>query len=130
MRTAELRSASLLAMCIASTGGCTGEAADAGPIECTPVIVDVEETCTSFCAKVVGECEAFINFDEERCAEGCEANLQEAYGCSDDCGTALEAMFLCVAQVEDCDDVYGWRDRTDDHACVDEVDDVGVVCPF
>jgi len=120
----------LIAVCLAFVG-CGGgtESTSEGPDECTPVVVDAEETCTAFCATAVGECQAFT-FDEASCKQGCETNLSEAYGCSESCGTALDAMFQCVAEREDCQDVYDWRDRTDDHPCADAVDDVGVVCPF
>lgn len=108
-------------------GGSGGEGG--GPAECDPVVVEVEDVCTAFCANVIGECRAFT-FNEEQCRGGCEDNLEEAYGCSDDCGVTLEAMFQCVAEMDDCRDVFGWRDVTNDHACVDEVGDVGVFCPF
>ena len=119
------------ALCALSCVGCGGDAGSNpdGPENCTPVTVDAEATCAAFCATAVGECEAFT-FDDEACRAGCEENLSEAYGCSEVCGAALEGMFQCVAERDDCQDVYGWRDRTDDHACVDAVDDVGGVCPF
>jgi len=120
----------LIAVCLAFPG--CGEDSDFtpdDPTECEPVTVEVEGACTSFCARAVGDCEAFV-FDEDACRQGCETNLGEAYGCSEDCGKALEAMFQCVTESEDCQDVYDWRDRTDDHACSSAVDDVGAVCPF
>ena len=87
-------------------------------------------TCIAFCARVIGECGAFT-FDEASCRQGCQTNLSEAYGYSEECGTALEAMFQCVAETDDCQDVYDWRDRVStDHACTAAVDNVGVVCPF
>jgi hypothetical protein len=111
---------------MAGDGGAAGE----GPSECEPVPVEVDETCTSFCARVVGECEAFT-FDEAACRRGCQANLSEAYGCSESCGTVLEAMFQCLADTEDCQDVYDWRDRaTTNHACAAAVESVGLDCPF
>ena len=120
----------LIAVCLASVG-CGGgtEFTPDDPAACAPAAVNVEDTCTGFCARVVGDCEAFV-FDEASCRQGCQTNLSEAYGCSEDCGTALEAMFQCVTERDDCQDVYGWRDRTDDHACSSAVDDVSVVCPF
>ena len=120
----------LIAVCLASVG-CGGgtEFTPDDPATCAPATVNVEDTCTGFCARVVGDCEAFV-FDEASCRQGCQTNLSEAYGCSEDCGTALEAMFQCVTERDDCQDVYGWRDRTDDHACSSAIDDLSVVCPF
>lgn len=87
-------------------------------------------TCIAFCARVIGECVAFT-FGEASCRQGCQTNLSEAYGFSEECGKALEAMFQCVAETDDCQDVDDWRDRVStDHACTAAVDNVGVVCPF
>lgn len=130
MHSVESWPAWLIAVCLASVG-CGGgtEFTPDDPAACAPATVNVEDTCTGFCARVVGDCEAFV-LDEASCRQGCQTNLSEAYGCSEDCGTALEAMFQCVAERDDCQDVYEWRDRTVDHACSSAVDDVSVVCPF
>jgi hypothetical protein len=126
-----LRSRLLVAVCLASAG-CGGgtESSPDEPTECAPASVEVEEPCTGFCARAVGDCEAFT-FDEASCRQGCQTNLSEAYGCSDACGGALEAMFQCVAETDECQDVYDWRDRvSNDHACAAAVDNVGMLCPF
>ena len=120
----------LIVACLVPFGcGADTEFSPDDPTQCAPVIVDVESSCAEFCATAVGECEAFT-FDEESCRRGCETNLSEAYGCSEGCGTALEAMFRCVGERDDCQDVFDWRDRVDDHPCTDAVDDVALVCPF
>lgn len=94
------------------------------------IMIEPGPTCIAFCVKVIGECVAFT-FDEASCRQGCQTNLSEAYGFSEECGTALEAMFQCVAETDDCEDVYDWRDRVStDHACTAAVDNVNVVCPF
>jgi len=119
----------LIAVCLASAGCGGDEFTPDDPTECVPVMVDAVDSCTDFCATAVGECDAFV-FDEASCRQGCETNLSEAYGCSEDCGTALEVMFQCVAERDDCQDVYDWRDRIDDRACSSAVVDVSLVCPF
>lgn len=78
-------------------------------------------TCTAFCAKFVGECQA-INRTEAQCRQGCEGDLAEERAVSDECGEAVEAVFLCATEL-DCDGVYAWRDRTppDAYPCRDKV---------
>jgi hypothetical protein len=86
-------------------------------------------TCTAFCAKVVGECEAFT-FDEVECQQGCEGNLAEESAKSEACGAAVEAVFACVSEL-DCDGVFDWRNREpiDGYPCRAEVSTVDEVCP-
>ena len=66
-------------------------------------------TCTAFCALVLGECGAFVNFDEASCRQGCEQNLADERAVSEACGDAVEAVFQCVTEL-DCEGVYAWRD--------------------
>lgn len=83
-------------------------------------------TCTAFCANVVGACEAFT-FDEASCRQGCEGDLADERAVSEACGDAVEAVFLCVIDL-DCDGVYAWRDRPDDaYPCRDEIAAVDAV---
>jgi len=108
-------------------GGATGGAGGEPPLE-------VGETCTAFCAKVIGECGAFL-FDEPRCQQGCQQNLNEEYEHAEPCGDAVDAVFLCVADL-DCESVYDWRDRPpgttacqQEIAVVDALIDAGICLP-
>lgn len=114
----------LLVACVGSLG-CgdgTGSSGTGGTIyEPGPI-------CTPFCAKVVGECEAFT-FNEAECQQGCEGNLAEERAKSEACGEAAEAVFQCVSAL-DCDGVFDWRNREplDDYPCRDEVAMVDEAC--
>jgi hypothetical protein len=81
-------------------------------------------TCTAFCALVLGECGAFVNFDEASCRQGCEQNLADERAVSEACGDAVEAVFQCVPEL-DCEGVYAWRDAgqssVDEYPCRAEV---------
>ena len=87
-------------------------------------------TCTAFCALVLGECGAFVNFDEASCRQGCEQNLADERAVSEACGDAVEAVFQCVTEL-DCEGVYAWRDAglnpVDDYPCRAEVEAVEAV---
>lgn len=97
-------------------------------VECEEASVDAEGSCGPFCEKLAGDCGDLFTFDEESCGRGCEANVREAYGCSEACGATLEDLFLCVAEIDDCDEVLNYISGRGDHACLSEVDDVGAVC--
>jgi hypothetical protein len=87
-------------------------------------------TCTAFCALVLGECGAFVNFDEASCRQGCEQNLADERAVSEACGDAVEAVFQCVTEL-DCEGVYAWRDAglnpVDDYPCRAQVEAVEAV---
>lgn len=106
------------------------------PVECEPVSVDVGDRCVDFCARAVGDCDALEavfgeGFDEADCQVTCQADISEGYGCSASCGVALEAMFQCVAETDDCQDVVDWLFRAPgDHACRSAADTAGANCPF
>ena len=129
-------SAWLIAGCVTFVGCAGGDFEPFEPVVCEPVPVNVEDTCPDFCTRVVGECDAFVqefgeDFDEADCRVACETDISEAAGCSIGCGITVEQLFRCVADTDDCQDVFDWRDaRDNDHACRDAVDTVGRFCPF
>ena len=86
-------------------------------------------TCTAFCAKVIGECEAFP-YSEVSCQQGCEQNLADELLVSDACEDAAEAVFQCVAAL-DCAGVAGWAARVpfDAYPCRATVLAYGEACP-
>ena len=110
-----------------SAGAGMGGMGGAGP--CSGMIFEPGPTCTAFCAKSVGECEAFL-FTEAECRQGCEQSLCEEGLNSEACGNAVEGVFACAGELE-CEDVYDWRDREplDAYPCIDAVNVVGTVCP-
>lgn len=114
----------LLAACGDSSEGGTGGAAGTGgaggaggapPVEPGP-------TCTAFCVQVIGTCSAYL-YTEENCRRGCQTNLDAEYAQAEACGEAVEAVFLCVSELDDCRAVYEWRDQTpaDTYPCRPEV---------
>jgi hypothetical protein len=86
-------------------------------------------TCIAFCAKVIGECGAFV-FDEASCRQGCEEDLAEESAKSEACGNAVEAVFECAAEL-DCQGFEDFRDRVplDDYPCRSDVIVVDAACP-
>ncbi len=106
---------------IGGTGGTGG----------APVSVDAGVTCIEFCLQTVGNCDAFPEFDEPLCRQGCQINLNEEYGKSEACGMAVESVFQCATELEDCQDVDDWITRVppDAYPCRDEVETVGQSCP-
>jgi hypothetical protein len=92
-------------------------------------MIEPGPTCTAFCSKVVGDCDAF-RFTETSCAQGCETNVAEERAKSEACGDAVEAVFQCASEL-DCQGVYDWRDRTplDDYPCRAVVESVDLACP-
>lgn len=105
----------------AGSGG-AGGAGGAGGV----MMFEPGPTCTTFCANVVGVCEA-IDFTEASCRQGCEGDLAEERAVSEACGDAVEAVFVCAAEL-DCDDVDAWlnppAEPTDDRPCDAEIDAV------
>lgn len=105
----------------AGCGGSTGSggAGGAGGAGGQPLL-EVGETCIAFCANIIGECSAFL-FDEPRCQQGCQQNLNDEYDHAEPCGDAVDDVFLCVADLE-CEAVYDWRDQTPGTtACLQEI---------
>lgn len=108
----------------AAAGGSAGSggAGGAGGV----IMFEPGPTCTAFCATVVGVCEA-IDSTEASCRQGCERSLAEERAVSEACGDAVEAVFVCAAEL-DCDDVDAWFDPpaepTDDRPCDAEIDAV------
>jgi hypothetical protein len=100
----------------------SGGAGGAGGV----MMFDPGPTCTAFCANVVGVCEA-IDSTEASCRQGCEGNLAEERAVSEACGDAVEAVFMCAAELG-CDDVDAWltppAEPTDDRPCDAEIDAV------
>jgi hypothetical protein len=90
------------------------------------MIFDPGPICTAFCAKLIGECEALASTEAE-CRQGCEGNLAEERAVSEACGDAVEAVFMCAAEL-DCEGVRAWRDATlnptGDRPCDAEIDAV------
>lgn len=93
---------------------CGGDSASgmggAGGMGGTPM-VEPGPTCTAFCVQVIGTCMAY-GFTEESCRQGCQTNLNDEYAVADACGEAVEAVFLCVSELDDCQAVYDWRDQS------------------
>jgi hypothetical protein len=85
-------------------------------------------TCIAFCAKVVGECEAFL-FDEASCRQGCESNLADERTISEACEDAVEAVFQCATDLE-CAGVFAWRDQKPEalYPCHPEAANADEVC--
>ena len=103
-----------------STGGGGGGGA---------IMFEPGPTCIAFCAKAIGECEAFEG-DEAACGQGCEEGLAEGGALSEGCETAIEAVFQCATEV-DCQGVYDWRDKVplDSYPCRSSVLVVDAACP-
>lgn len=112
-----------------SAGAGTGMGGMGGAGTCGGMIFEPGPTCTAFCAKSVGECEAFV-VTEADCRQGCEQNLCEEGAKSEACGDAVESVFQCATELE-CQGIYDWRDKDppDAYPCFDEVSFVGTVCP-
>ncbi|MGB5546676.1 MAG: hypothetical protein WBM74_08905 [Polyangiales bacterium] len=93
------------------------------------IMLEPGPACIAFCAKAIGECEAFEG-DEAACRQGCEANLAEGRDLSDACGAAIETWFECAAEL-DCRGVYDWRDREpiDSYPCRSIVQLIAAACP-
>lgn len=101
-------------------GGTGGTTVEPGP------------TCTEFCARAVGECEAFLT-TEASCRVICqEDDVDPAYALLEVCGAAVESVFQCATALETCDELYAWRDQLppDDYPCRERVLTVDAVCPF
>jgi hypothetical protein len=92
-------------------------------------------TCTAFCAKTVGECDALSDVEgyedvgEDSCQQGCEGSLALEGAKSEACGDAVVAVFDCAAEL-DCMGVNDWVQRVppDAYPCLSEVVTVGAVC--
>ncbi|MBW2627016.1 MAG: hypothetical protein JRE45_05295 [Deltaproteobacteria bacterium] len=106
------------------SGGSGGSGGTGGTI-----MIEPGPTCLAFCAKVVGDCEAF-EFDEPACRQSCEESLAAERAKSEACGDAVEAVFQCATDL-DCQGVFDWRDRVplDDYPCRPTVQDVDLACP-
>lgn len=93
------------------------------------MMIEPGPTCIAFCAKVIGDCDAF-EFDESTCRQSCEESLATERAKSEACGDAVEAVFQCAADL-DCQDVYDWRDRVplEGYPCRSTVQDVDLACP-
>jgi hypothetical protein len=111
---------------IGGTGGVGGAGGDGGA---GGTLVEPRPTCTAFCAKVIGQCQAFA-FDEAACAQGCERDLLEEEAKSEVCGDAVEAVFDCAAELG-CQAVEDWRDREpiDAYPCRSAVEMADLACP-
>ena len=90
------------------TGGTGGQGGQLG----------VGETCMTFCAKAVVECDAFP-LDDAECQQFCQEDLNSEYQHAEACGVAAERVFECVTDLADCEEVEAWRDRvpSDDFPC-------------
>jgi len=82
---------------------------------CRAPMIEPGPTCTAFCAQAAGNCEA-TGTTEECCGRGCQANLNEEYAQAEVCGEAVEAVFLCVSELEDCQAVGDWGDQNPPNA--------------
>lgn len=93
----------LAVACGESTEGAggTGAACVLPPVESSP-------TCTAFCAQVIGNCAAWAT-SEECCRRGCQKNLDDESARAEACGEAVEGVFLCVSELDDCQSVLDWQ---------------------
>jgi len=96
----------LAAACGGDSAGGTDGTGGAGGAQ----MVEPGPTCTAFCVQVIGACMAY-GFTEESCRQGCQTDLNNEYAHAEACGEAVEAVFLCVSELDDCQAVYDWRDQ-------------------
>ena len=118
----------LLSFGVVALGCGQGGSEEAGGAGGT-VIYEPGPTCIAFCAKVIGECEAFFDLEAD-CRQSCEDSLAEERAKSEACGDAVEAVFKCAAE-RDCQGVYDWRDKVplEGYPCRPEVQTVDLDCP-
>lgn len=109
--------AAILAMGCGDSSSGGGGSGGAGGIGGTPM-VEPGPTCTALCMKFIGECEAGA-FTEEECRQGCQTSLDAEYAHAEACGEAAENVFLCVIELQSCQEVYDWRDQSprDSYPC-------------
>jgi hypothetical protein len=111
----------LAAACGDDSNGGTGATGGEGGAGGAPM-VEPGPTCIAFCVQVIGSCMAF-GFTEESCRQGCQTNLDDEYARAEACGEAVEAVFICVSELEDCQSVRDWRDQVpaDSFPCRPEI---------
>lgn len=100
-----------------------GEVSDGGIIDtCRAPVIEPGQSCTAFCAQVTATCTVYTS-TEECCGRGCQSNLDDEYAHADACGEAVEAVFSCVSELENCQEVRDWQSQTpsDDFPCREEV---------
>lgn len=111
-----------LTMLLATACGDSTEGAGGTAGVCALPPVESSPACTAFCVQVIGNCTAY-GTSEECCRRGCQKNLDDEYAHADACGDAVEGVFLCVSELDDCQAVRDWRDQDprDAFPCRDEV---------
>ena len=82
--------------------------------------------CNTFCAKGV-ECNAFTSVDS--CLAECVPSAGEAQSISDECFSAVSAMYGCVGGLT-CAQADAWNDETppDSYPCKAQDDGVDAAC--
>lgn len=85
-------------------------------------MLEVGETCVAFCGKAVVECDAFP-LDEPECQQLCQQDLNSEYQYAEACGVAVEGVFECVTELDNCEEVEAWRDQvpSDGFPCLSAV---------
>lgn len=104
------RTPGALVLFVLFTPAC-GEVYDAGVVDtCRAPMVEPGPTCIAFCTQVAATCSVYT-LTEECCGRGCQANLDDEYAQAEACGEAVEDVFLCVSELEDCEAVRDWSEQ-------------------
>jgi len=117
-----IRGSSLLMAIVAL--GCAG---DAGSNR-EPIVYAPGPTCTAWCEKAVGECQAYA-VEQAVCVQSCEEVLAAGRQTSAPCGEAVEATFSCAAEL-DCQYIYDRVNQVnlDSYPCLAALENSDLTC--
>ena len=113
----------VLVMCMGALG--CGDATGSNP---EPIIYEPGPTCTAWCDKAVGECEAYA-IEQAVCVQNCEEVLAAGRQTSAPCGEAVEASFSCATEL-DCQYIYDRVNQVnlDSYPCLPALENSDVIC--